>query len=94
MGAYINPYTETKESFLEREGTPITKNVAMWHVDFHNELLVALINNGDFTAAAIAFDDRERDEFTNPEDNHPINYYLVQRDKLYPVSNLHHYLPQ
>lgn len=94
MGSYINPYNETKEAFLDREGVLITKNTATWHVDFNNELLVALVDNGGFTAAAIAYDEGERNDFTSPDDLRPIKYYLVQRFKLYPVSNLKDYLPE
>lgn len=94
MGAYINPYNETKEAFLEREGTLIDRNVAAWHMDFHDKMLVALVDNGAFTAAAIAFDDRELADFTAPGDKRPIKYYLVPSAKLYPVSNLKDYLPE
>lgn len=94
MGAYINPPNESKEAFLAREGLPISPLVAQMHEDFEDIFLVAhVINfNGGFTAAAIAYEESERDEFTRATEKRPVKYFLVRKEKLLPVSNLSFYL--
>ena len=60
MGCYVNPVGEEKESFLEREGLEVTlvSNLWMWEElqDLRkNTLPVVLVDNGGFTAAAVAY---------------------------------------
>ncbi len=93
MGAYINPKGESKEEFLKREGKPISKEDAIKHKDFKKNLVVALLHNPSFTAAAIAFDERELEAVTYSQDKRPIDYFVVPRKKLYDVSGLQSYLP-
>lgn len=93
MGAYINPPNETKDEFLQREGTRIFYADAFAHEDFTDKLLVVLVNNGSFTAAAIAFDAKEKEAFLSPDDPRICKTYVVERSKLYPVSSLQEYLP-
>ena len=93
MGAYINPENETKEIFLAREGKPINLEQAREHNDFKDVLLVILIQNPGFSAAAIAFSEREKREFLYPNDVRPRMYFVVDTDKLMKVSiELPHYL--
>lgn len=94
MGAYINPVGETKEDFLRREGKHIFLREAK-EFDFSDKenLVVILVNNGPFTAAGIAYDKKELDAWTNdPTDLRPMTYWLVNKKKLYEVSNLEYYL--
>jgi hypothetical protein len=95
MGAYINPVDETKEEFLLREGKPIYKNHAKTHSDFEEFFLVCHVNNGNFTAAGIAYDKNERDAwFADENDKRPSSYFLVPKERLLQVSNLQIYLDQ
>jgi hypothetical protein len=95
MGAYINPKDEDKAQFLQREGKPLkNRGEARAHDDFKTNLLCALVFTPTHTAAAIAFDRRELQDFTDPGDKRPITYYVVPREKIYPVSNLEQYLPE
>ena len=78
MGVYINPPSETKEAFLTREGLPITTSaVRQWDFSKRDCLPVALVNNGPFTAAGVAYDHREAEEFTRPSDPRPRAYFAV-----------------
>ena len=85
MGYYINPKSETKESFLMKEGQ-FCPGKPKWEELPEGMLPVVLIDNGLFTAAGIAFSKNELDVFTG--DNRRKTYYLVETKKLYPVSDL------
>ena len=82
MGAYINPPNETKEDFLKREGTPYIP------MDGRSpgHMPVVLVDNGMFTAAAIAFDENEEEYFAQP-DNRPMIWFQVEIEKLLTVSH-------
>ena len=59
MGVYVNQQRESKEEFLNREGHPMTlKQATDFKFDGKN-LPVILLFNPTFTAAGIAFDERE-----------------------------------
>lgn len=82
MGYYINPKDKSKEECLKVNGNKITHDQAQKHqAGEGGQHLVCLIDNGPFTVAAIAYDDRERDEFLCP-DPRPREWYLVPTDKL------------
>jgi len=48
MGYYVNPPSETKEEFLNREGMKVPK--ADWDKVPKDSIPVVLVNNGHFTA--------------------------------------------
>ncbi len=78
MGCYINPETESREEFLAREGkefpNPVTPEP--------DEVLICLVNNGPLTAAALVYNDRELEAFTQPDDFRPRSWYTVKKDRL------------
>jgi hypothetical protein len=84
MGVYINPPAETKEEFLHREGEHLSaQEFKAW--DFTSNptrLPVALVDNGPFTAAAVAFDAREIRDFSNPNDRRRHTFFSVPVEKL------------
>jgi hypothetical protein len=90
MGAYVNPKDESKESFLKREGVPVS-NIA-WEDVPANQLPVVWMNNGPFAAAGIAYCKSELDAFTRPDDHREKRIYLVEKKKLLAVSDLKHYI--
>ena len=93
MGCYVNPPSETKESFLEREGKRVEPiNALSWEDVPEGMLPVVLINNGPFTAAGVAYKRSELVEFTDPRDYRPKKVYLVPIDKLSEVSDIDIYL--
>lgn len=84
MGAYVNPKNETKETWLEREGDEVET------IDYdnipENKYPVVLVDNGTFTAGAIAFHRGEWEVFDNPDDTRPRRFFLVDIEKLHKVS--------
>lgn len=93
MGYYVNPKTETKEEFLERQGKRITRSEFVAFTDFSGpNLPVCLMDNGLFTAAGIAYNQREVEEFSDPNDHRPKMYYLVSKEDLRTVAPNDDYL--
>lgn len=86
MGYYINPPTESKESFLQRKGKLLT-NKPLSLPENKEEALVCLINNGFFTAAGICYSEKEREEFGR-NDGRPKSWYIVPKSELYLVSDI------
>jgi len=77
MGFYINPPNESKEVFLRREGR--LEMDPKWPVE-KDHFLVCLVDNGPFTAAAIAYKESEFKEFfSNPDDLRPKRWFLVDQ---------------
>lgn len=87
MGCYINPENESKEAFLKRHGRSVTWPLKI--TDTH--VPVCLVDNGLFTAAAVAWCESELQAFQRPGDNRPKQWYIVPRDEVRKVSDLAHY---
>lgn len=81
MGFYINPVGETKESWLQKNGRRLS-GVPNTYRD-GNDIAVCLVDNGRFTAAAIAVNPRELDAFRYP-DGRPKTWFFVDQHKLVP----------
>lgn len=86
MGCYVNPQTETKEAWLSRHGT-VLLIMPEWEAVPSNQLPVCLVDNGPFTAAAVAFSQSEYKYFMKP-DSRPKVWYLAKIDDLKTVSEL------
>lgn len=84
MGYYINPPKLTKEEFLEKHGRPLLSGEVLAFDWERNELPVCLVDNGLFTAAAIAINVRERDAFLRPNDHRPKVWFAVSTTDLKP----------
>ena len=82
MGIYINPPSGTKEQFLAAFAIPISKEDFMKFNVPYDCLPVALVNNGAFTAAGVAYDLREVECFTHPTDFRPKKFFYVEKSKL------------
>ena len=106
MGAYINPEKESKESFLDREGVCLDLVIGsiregkFFLLDdcfveaAKDRLYVCLVDSGTFTAAAILYSSNEVKYVVESMDNRPKSWYIIDRSKLYDVSNLENYLPK
>ncbi len=81
MGYYVNPTDgRSKEQWLRDHGKEITREVMLRDYDTFlaaNKMPVVLVNNGIFTAAAVAYHKQEAIDFANPTDRRPRNYYVV-----------------
>jgi len=87
MGAYVNPKDISKEKWLNKNGTEIESiNSINYNKLDSNILPVVLVDNGAFTAAAIAFCQSAWERFIDPTDNRPKKVFLVDINKLHTVS--------
>lgn len=85
MGFYVNPASESKESFLHQNGV-IVPNTFKFADLSQGKLPVILVDNGPFTAAAIAYSERELQAFTNPSDTRTRTTYIVDIEKILEVA--------
>jgi len=93
MGVYVNPHNMEKEDFLRQYGTLIEVDMlmdgfgegkyddhtqAVWASRELHRLPVVLMDNGPFTAAGIAFSEKELGEFLDGRgDQRDKNVYWV-----------------
>ncbi len=80
MGYYINPETGTKEEWLRTHGEVVE---GTWPPP-PDHTLVCLIGNDGFTAAGIAYDLGERDEFAEPDGRRKM-WYSVPTEQILEV---------
>lgn len=108
MGLYINPQDCKKEQWLQDNGIimmepAVSKALEAMFVEPSpyasveekplNSFLVCLVNNGYFNAAAVAFDKREAEEFTRPDDTRKKQWFLVPISKIKEVCpDADHYI--
>lgn len=83
MGYYINPPDCSKEQWLEANGTGISMpGTALANWDYTaRQLPVCLVDNGAFTAAGIAYCEREAEAFAYT-DGRRKRWYAVDKAKL------------
>ena len=85
MGFYINPPEGTKEQWLEKHGEQ-TRGPAGSHRS-GTAVLVCLVDNGAFAAAAICYSKRELEAFTYASDMRPKQWFWVEEQKLAPFMH-------
>lgn len=90
MGCYANPPID-KAAWLEQNGVEHTEVPTSTKQAGEDTLVVCLVDNGPFTAAAIAYNEHELDLFVRP-DHRPKRWFSVEVEKLKAVSGLEHYL--
>jgi len=92
MGCYINPKDCIKEEWLIKNGILVSKDKMearlLASILPEEKMLVALVNNGAFTAAGVMFNDREVEAFTEPSDTRKIFYFQVEVEKLMQITDL------
>ena len=87
MGRYVNPIDGTsKEDWLKANGEAFNdlEAIKSFKHSASTKLPVCLVDNGAFTAAAIAYDAREIAEFTRDSDHRPKQWYMVNKELLKP----------
>ena len=87
MGYYINPQTGSKEEWLS-ENALLCSQTTAGNVDYNKYFPVVLIDNSMFTAAGIAYDKKEFEEFTLLEDHRPKKFFICSKEKLIPFCSL------
>lgn len=92
MGCYVNPKDESKEDWLNVHGTVLPINASYETYCKDDCLPVILVDNGMFTAAGVAYDEREFQDFTSPMDLRPKRGYKVKVEDLKKVSDIEDYL--
>ena len=81
MGYYVNPPSGwTKERWLRQYGQRVS-DVPTFD-DSKKTLPVCLVDNGAFTAAGVAYSQRELEAFNRPNDNRPKEWYVVPTEML------------
>lgn len=83
MGRYINVSGMDKGAWLRQNGKSIQQSEAKGVLEAGNALPVCLVDNGPFTAAAIAYDIRELEDFSR-EDGRPREWFSVRKENLVP----------
>jgi len=82
MGLYIDPKDMSKEKWLEKHSVTLLNNEQYTRDDV---LRVCLVDNGLFTAAGVAYDEREFEAFTDPSDHRDKIWYTVPKEDLREV---------
>lgn len=98
MGCYINKVN--KEDFLNKFGKfhidiPLFGKVSIpsyKDLSIDGNLPVVLVDNGPFTAAAVAFDEIEYNRFTREDDGRPRQIWTCKKDNLLKVVDCPQYL--
>ena len=84
MGVYINPRDMSKEEWLAKNACQILSRAPETHRE-GDKIVVCLIDNGRFTAAGVAFDERELKDFAR-EDGRPKIWLRVPLAKLHELN--------
>lgn len=90
MGCYIDPQNEDKEIFLAREGREVESDYISQNyktIKEKGDLPVVLVDNGPFSAAGVAYTEREFERFVR-YDNRPKRFFIVPIEKLKEVSDV------
>ena len=87
MRHFIDPIGMTKEQWLDVHAK-VLSHAPSWEKDFmpKESLPVCLVDNGAFTAAAIAYSERELEYFTNDPGGRPQRWYLASTENLIKVQ--------
>tara|TARA_R110000803_G_scaffold67128_1_gene128735 strand:- start:379 stop:666 length:288 start_codon:yes stop_codon:yes gene_type:complete len=85
MGLYINPPEQSKEDWLHENGH-LQLTTPEEFEENGLSVFVALIDNGIFTAAGVAYDERELTAFLRPDDR-PKKWYRVIKSDLVGVCD-------
>lgn len=88
MGTYLNPQNMEKEEWLGYFGTPMAVPPVRFDERLPTQYAVCLVQNPAFSAAAVAFDQRELDDFADPSDHRPKRWYWVSVNDLRQAGTL------
>lgn len=82
MGIYVNPpdatTKEAKVKYIAERSEKIALNgFRAWPPGADGKFGVCIVDNGPFNAAGVAWDSREADAFTLPNDHRPRQFFLM-----------------
>jgi hypothetical protein len=82
MGIYINPPNvaskAAKVAYIAERSKPITASeFRAWEPGKEGKFAVCVVDNGPFNAAGVAYDKREAEAFTTPEEWRPQQFFLM-----------------
>jgi hypothetical protein len=83
MGYYIQvPKNHNKaKQIVELYGGEILSKVPVWEELKSEEAAICVMDNIEFEAAGFAYSKRELEEFSNPKDNRPKIWVIMDRKK-------------
>jgi hypothetical protein len=76
MGLYINPNDSSKEQWLKNKAREVTQDEFRFETGT-GEVPLAWVDNGPFSALAVAYSEREFKEFTRSDDSRPRKFYYA-----------------
>ena len=80
MGLYINPENMSKEAFLNANGTEIARGEDEPSITFdqagNDEIIACFVDNGPFSALAVAYSEKEFDYFKKPDGRYKVWYTI------------------
>lgn len=86
MGLYVNPVGMTKEKWLADNHTKVQIKPPEWKDIPKDEMVVCLVDNGPFTAAAICYKERELNDFADYNDTRKKKWWFVKTELLHEVE--------
>lgn len=89
MGLYINPPNQTKEEWLNEHGILVSMFPNLWEtvlLEKPSTVIVCLIDNFSFTAAAVMYNEKEYQEFNTP-DGRKKTWYTVPKEKIREICH-------
>lgn len=84
MGIYITPPNMSQIEYLALYGMQISEQEAIdyeMNID-DNAALLVLVNNGNWFALGIAFNEREQEKFTTIRDGRIVKYYITPKENI------------
>lgn len=88
MGCYINPPGMSKEDWLLLYALPLRSAPSPVDSILIDYVPVCWVDNGDFTAAGVAYSAEEQRRFSNPNDPRPKLWFYAPRVEVRKVSDL------
>lgn len=88
MGYYVQTGTTHRkaERIAHEHGGHIVRKPRQFSDIPEDKALICVVDNGPFEAAALAYDEREFDAFTEPDDDRPKQFVLLDKNVAYGLA--------
>jgi len=84
MGLYINPKNKSKEEWLEDNNIDVSTHPFDFEDIGDDNHIICLVDNGMFTAAAVAYDIREYEDFKYNDGRFKV-WFIVPKENIKAV---------